>query len=232
MGSHRRGFNNGFDFLGDISVSKIHPKRAFCQSPRQLGKSQNKSAQDDIVLEIQLGKDEDDRAEKVLLEIYGDRIYRGNNFTFDYDIDIIYKGLNILRLDLSFIGDGNTNELIIAKNEGFVDFETISMQISNDELRDIELGRSKISLYDTDNITIDKEGAFSIRGNDSISFLLQRASIVLKRYADWDINGLLEQYANISRVSGVITYDGAFRLNSFSNNQNISVFMPWKTGTS
>lgn len=217
-------------FLGIFLYQRYTPSVRFAKAQDNWVKAKNKSAQDDIVLEIQLGKDEDDRAEKVLLEIYGDRIYRGNNFTFDYDIDIIYKGLNILRLDLSFIGDGNTNELIIAKNKGFVDFETISMQISNDELRDIELGRSKISLYDTDNITIDKEGAFSIRGNDSISFLLQRASIVLKRYADWDINGLLEQYANISRVSGVITYDGAFRLNSFSNNQNISVFMPWEDG--
>lgn len=219
-----------FTFLGIFLRQRNNPIIRFAKAEQNWIEASAKKAYDDLAVEITLGKG--DNTITALLTFAGKRSYNGDNYVFEYDASVIYKDLSmtLLNLNLKLEGDNNGSSLIISKTQGLIDFETVNLTINQEEIANFEFGNNTLSIYDTSNISIDKQGSFSINGDQSVALLLSSASMIMGQLLnmDIDINALLAERSNIGRVRGNLVYDKAFRLGSMSNTQNISFFMKWE----
>lgn len=219
-----------FTFLGIFIHQRYTPNVRYAKAQQNWAEMQNKKAYDELEVEIVLGRE--DNTLTAVLEFAGTRIYEKNNYEFDYTVNIRYKemGIVILTLNLNFEGDGNSNVITISKAEGLLDFDTITQEIEQKDIKDLEIGSSNLSVYDTSNIRIDKKGNFSIEGDTSVAMLLNSANMIISQFIDIDLNSILENNSNMGRVRGNVNYDKAFKLDKMSSSQNISFFMTWEEG--
>lgn len=215
-----------FTFLGIFIYQRYTPEIRFAKAEQNWLKAAEKKAYDDLAIEVALGQE--DNKISILIQLIGTRTYNKDNVHFEYDADIMYEGMKALSLKVIFKRDSVKNSLRITKSEGLMDFDTIETSLEQNALKDIELGVNSVSIYNTANIIVDDEGKFSINGDDSVSLLMNSASMIINQLTAIDLKAFLENRTNFSRVSGNLSYSKSFEINKMDNAQDISFFISWE----
>jgi hypothetical protein len=218
----------GSTFLGIFLYRRFDPETRYFIAEANWQQAQTKKAHDDIALELTLGKLQN--TETVVAQATGTRTYNSGGFSFDYDIDLIYARLNTSVLKLKFLldsKDGNTT-IEIRKTSGLVDFDGYSETLTAEDLKGMDISMNRVSLYDTKNISIDKEYKYSIEGRRAFDYMLDTLGVIVGKVIDVDLSDALQNRAYFSRVRGEVVFDKSFRISAITSTQSISAYISWE----
>ncbi len=216
----------GSTFLGIFLYQRFDPETRFVKAEANWQQTTTKKAHDDIAIEVTLGKL--DNTLTVVAQATGTRTYRNGKFDFDYDIDVMYTGLNVLKLNfLLDSADGKTT-IEIRKKDGFIDFETYTATLTAEDLNGVDISMNRVSLYDTKNISIDKEYNYSIEGRQAFDYMLDTLGLVIGKVIDVDLSDAMQNRAYFSRVRGEVTFDKSFGISAITSTQSISAYISWE----
>lgn len=221
----------GSAFWGIFLFQRYSPQTRYAKAEVKWLNASQKQAHDDFAIEIVLGNDNNNIT--VVFEINGTRNYNCDNYNFDYIIKVIAKDLPnipismvpVLILHLQLASDGNENHLTLSKESGMIDFQTIESSFTKQEVGSLDIFSQNLSLYDDENILIDKNGKYSINGDDSLDFLIESMNLIISNYVDID---LTQMEFNTSRIRGDIKYKTGFTISSMTSRYSVSFFPPWE----
>ncbi len=215
-----------FTFLGIFLYQRYTPNVRFNKAEKNWAHAQEKEAVDEIEIFLWLGQE--DNALKLGATLDGTRTYKGNRCDFVYDVYLKYSGMNVLTLQLNIVSDGDDIVLEVEKKDGMVDFNSIKTNIEQEYLQGLELGNNKLAMYNTENISIDKNGEFFIEGDNSIALLLNSVSMIVKQFVDLDITDIINDKISVGKVRGDLNYKNAFKIKEINSIQNVVFSMPWE----
>ncbi|MDD4316611.1 MAG: hypothetical protein PHC84_05585 [Clostridia bacterium] len=215
-------------FLGIFLYRRFDPETRYLRAEADWSEAEEKKAYDDIAIEIVLGKM--DNTLTAVAQATGIRTYDGDEFSFDYDIDLVYKEMNISVLKLKFLlnSEGGNTTVKITKVSGFIDFEGFQKTLTQEDLKGVDISMNRTSLYDTKDISIDREYNYSIEGRQAFDYMLDTLSAVIGEVINIDLSDALENRANFSRVRGQVTFGKAFRIAKITSTQSISAYISWE----
>lgn len=218
-----------FTFLGVFLYQRYTPNVRYVKAEKSWTKASNKKAYDQITIDLALGSEDNALEAKLILD--GSRTYKGSVYEFSYDASVQVLGLNVIVLKLDLTGDGENNSIFIEKKDGLksINFDTINVDIEQEDIEDFEMGKNSLSFYNTKEMKVNKQQEFFIEGDDSVALLINSASLIIKQLINIDIKDILSGGgSNIGKVRGELGYEGAFKLTDISSVQNLTFFMPWQ----
>lgn len=216
-------------FLGIFLYRRFDPETRFFKAEANWQEATVKKAYDDIAVEITLGKLDDTLT--AIAQATGTRTYRGNEFDFDYDIDVMYADMNnmsVLKLKFLQNSAGGNTTIDIRKTAGLIDFEPYTAALTEADLKGADISMNRVSLYDTKNISIDREYNYSIEGKQAFDYMLNTVGLVLGEVIDINLSDAMQNRANFSRVRGEITFDKSFGISAITSTQSISAYISWE----